>query len=95
MNRKLIANLIGWLGIICSLAFWVWFLILPHLSFHQRGVWMRLDLGVSDVWPALWMAGFFLPIISAIIGSRRWIFAVVVPVLSCAAAVVVLSKVHP
>ncbi len=94
MSRRLIANLIGWLGIICSLAFWVWVWILPHLSLHQREVWMRFDLGVSNVWPALWLAGFLLPFASAIIGSRRWIFAAIVPVVSCAAAVICLSRIH-
>jgi hypothetical protein len=95
MNRRLIANITGWLGILCSLAYWAWVAVFPHLSAQQRTSWMRLDLGVSNVWPALWLAGFFLAIVSALIGSRRWIFAAIVPVLSCAAAVMFLSKVHP
>jgi len=95
MTRRLMANLTGWLGIICSLAFWVWLCIVTHLPFHQRSAWMRFDLGVSSVWPALWLAGFFLAFLSAMIGSRRWLFAAIVPVLSCGAAVILLSKVHP
>jgi hypothetical protein len=95
MIRRIIANGIGWLGIACSLAFWVWMGIFPHLPFRQRSAWMRLDPGVSVVWPALWLAGFFLPIVAAFIGSKRWIFAVILPVVSCAAAVMVLSRIHP
>jgi hypothetical protein len=95
MNRRLIANIIGWLGILCSLAFWVWIPIFAHLPMHQRGAWMRLGLGVSNVWPALWLAGFLLPLVAAAIGSRRWIFAAALPVISCAAAVLVLSRIHP
>ncbi len=94
MTRRLIANFIGWLAIICSLAFWVWDLILPHLSFHQREAWMRYDLGVSSLWPALWLAGFLLAVVAALIGSRRWIFAAAVAVVSCLAAVIHLASAH-
>lgn len=94
MSRRLIANIIGWLGILCSLAFWGWILIFSHLPVHQRGAWMRFDLGVSNVWPALWVAGFLLPMLAAVIGSKRWIFAAAVPVISCAAAVMILSRIH-
>jgi hypothetical protein len=94
MTRKSIANLVGCLGIACSLAFWIWDAILLHLSFHQREVWMRLDLGTSNLWPALWLAGFLLALVATAIGSRRWILAAVLPVLSCAAAVILLSRIH-
>jgi hypothetical protein len=56
---------------------------------------MRLDLGVSNLWPALWLAGFLLPFVAAAIGSKRWILAAVVPAISCAAAVNNLSSIHP
>ena len=95
MSRRLIANTIGWLGIVCSLAFWGWIAIFAHLPMHQRGAWMRFDLGVSNVWPALWIAGFLLPLVAAAIGSRRWIFAAALPIVSCTAAVMVLSRIHP
>jgi len=95
MNRRLIANITGWVAIFCSVAFWAWMEIFPHLSPRQRGVWMRLDPGVSNVWPALWLAGLFLVVLSAMVGSRRWFFAAIVPVLSCAAAVIVITKAHP
>jgi len=95
MNRRLVANITGWLGLLCSLTYWAWLAILPHLPLHQRTQWMRFDLGVSNLWPALWLAGFFLALLSALVGSKRWIFAAIVPVVSCAAAVMVLSKVHP
>ncbi|MGB7264450.1 MAG: hypothetical protein WBC92_02995 [Terracidiphilus sp.] len=94
MNRRLIANLIGWLGIACSLAFWVWDAICVNLPFHLRGTWMRLDLGVSNVWPALWLAGLLLFLVAAVLGSKRWVFATIVPIASCAAAIIYSSRAH-
>jgi energy-converting hydrogenase Eha subunit A len=94
MNRRLIANIIGWLAIACSTAFWVWEFILPHLPFQQREVGMRYDLGVSTLWPALWLAGFLLAFVAAVIGSKRWIFAAIVPIVSCLAAIIHLTGAH-
>jgi len=95
MNRKLIANIIGWAGIACSLAFWAWLGVFAKLSFHQRGDWMNLELGVSNVWPVLWLAGLLLLLIAALIGSKKWVFAAFVPVVSCAAAMLFFSKFQP
>lgn len=95
MNRRSIANIFGWLGIVCSLAYWGWAWIFVHLPFHQRGAWMRFDLGVSNLWPALWLAGFLLSFVAAAIGSKRWILAAAVPAISCAVAVIHLSSIHP
>jgi hypothetical protein len=93
MNHKRIANGIGWLGVACSLAFWVWVPIYAVLPFHQRGDWMKLGLGESNIWPALWLTGFLLSFVAAIVGSRKWAFAAFVPVISCAAAIAFLSMV--
>ncbi len=87
MTRRRIANGISWLGIACSLAFWAWIGIFPHLPFHQRGAWMRLSLGVSDVWPGFWLMGIVLPLAATVLGSWRWMFAALVPIVSCAAAI--------
>lgn len=95
MTRKIVANGLGSLGIVCSLAFWMWYFVFANLSFHQREAWMRHDLGVSNLWPALWVAGLLLPIVAAVVGSRRWFFAAILPVVSCAAAIVFVSRVHP
>ncbi len=94
MTRKLIANGLGWLGIACSLAFWVWICVFAKLPFHQRGAWMRLDLGVSNVWPTLWIVAVLLSFFAAVLGSRRWFFAAILPIISCAAAVILLSRAH-
>jgi len=95
MNRKLVANAIGCFGIACSLAYWVWLCIFAALPLNRREYWMKLDLGVSYIWPALWAAGLLLPLIAAAIGARRWVLAAIVPIVSCAAAIILLSHVHP
>lgn len=56
---------------------------------------MNLELGVSNVWPVLWLAGLLLLLIAALIGSKKWVFAAFVPVVSCAAAMLFFSKFQP
>jgi hypothetical protein len=87
MNRRTTAIIIGCLGIACSLSFWAWVAIFAMLPFRQRGAWLSFGLGVSPLWPALWVLGLLLPLVAALISSKRWILAAVVPIISCAAAV--------
>lgn len=94
MNRRLISNALGWLGLACSLAFWVWIGIFARLSFAQHGNWQRFEFGVSNLWPALWLAGLLLLLVAAVLGSKKWVLAAFVPVISCAAAIIYYSKFH-
>jgi hypothetical protein len=94
MNRKTIAIIVGCLGIVCSLSFWAWAVIYAMLSFHQRGALLSLSLGKSNLWPVLWALGFLLPLVAAFLWSKRWIYAAILPIVSCAAAVLLAARIQ-
>lgn len=85
MNRRLISNSIGCLSIACSLGLWVLvcigrvighFPLLPDLPFNG--------------WVLIWAAGLLLALAAAALGSRRWAFAAILPVISFIAAFVIV-----
>ncbi len=85
-SRRTISKLIGCLSLVCSLGFWVLvcvgqvmghFPVLPDLPFSG--------------WVLIWTAGLLLALIAAALGSRRWAFAALLPVISLFAAIVIVN----
>jgi hypothetical protein len=82
MNRRVAANIIGCLGILCSIGFWIEVAVTrvtgatPHL----------LDMGL-DGWIACWALGLVLALLAATLGSRRWAFGALLPLASFLAVI--------
>ena len=87
MNRYSSAKIIGFVAILCSLTFWVEVAvttIIGHTPF-----W--LDVGFKG-WFVGWALGVLLALLAAWLGSRRWAFVILLPVISFFVAVTNISK---
>ena len=84
MIRKLISNSIGCLSIACSLGFW----ILVGVGRMIGHFPVLFDLPFNE-WVLIWAAGLLLALAAAALGSRRWAFAAILPVISFIAAFVI------
>ena len=78
--------MIGCLSIACSLGLWVLVCIgrvIGHFPMHP-------DLSFNG-WMLIWAAGLLLALVAAILGSRRWAFAAILPIVSFFAAIVIVN----
>lgn len=92
-NRKAMANALGWLSIILSLTFWLLLCFGGAKDHFAREHFMQGMKALFHVWEPAWLLGLLLAITAAIVGSRRWAFATLLPAVSFLASVVVLASV--
>jgi hypothetical protein len=96
MIQRKIANALGYASIFCSLAFWIWIALFLFTPLNRSDAWLELGAG-SDafvLWTTMWIAGLLLALIAAVVGSRRWAFVSVLPLLSFALAALVASTIE-
>jgi len=79
MKRRSVANLLGWLSVACSLAFWILLAIGTQIK-AVRGVFEspRSQWVVLASWPM----AFLLAGAAAFMGARWWLLAVLLAVIS-------------
>jgi hypothetical protein len=75
MTRKVVANFIGWISVLCSVAFWVLLALLAVIGSPKA------DLAFGQ-WALVWGVALVLAIVAAAIGSRRWALAALLPVFN-------------
>jgi hypothetical protein len=92
-NRKALANALGWLSMTLSLAFWLLLCFGGAKGHFAREHFMQGMKMLFYVWEPIWVLGFLLAMTAAIIGSRRWAFATLLPAASFLVSVVVLASV--
>jgi len=92
----MIAIGIGRLSIACSLAFWAWAGLFLFTPLNRSDAWLHFGLGAGKqyFWLALWAFGFLLALVATALGSRRWVFAAILALVSFAGSVLLLSTVH-
>ena len=86
MKHKAILNGVECLSIGFSLIIWV------MIALYFFGI----DIPLPDApWYFVfvpWIIGFVFAIIAAVIGSKRWLFAIILPVISIVATIVISGK---
>jgi|ERR1022692_805905 hypothetical protein len=94
MNRLISANSMGCLSVACSLAFWVWLGLSFLMPSSLRLVWFELVAGKGALvlWLVLWIAGLLMGLTATVLGSRRWIGAVILALVSDAVVVHIVSR---
>jgi hypothetical protein len=80
-KRPIISNGIGVLGVGCSLLFWS--LISFRVDISRYALFSRLPF---YFWFEIWAISAFLLVIAGVLGSKRWLAAIALPVVSCAVA---------
>jgi len=81
-------NMIGIGSLICSLAFWAFVAIGQLMGHFPAG----FDMPFKG-WLLVWAMGVLLAIIAAVLGSRWWAVAVILPIASCIVAIHVVRSV--
>lgn len=77
ISRRAIGNTIGILSLTCSLAFWVLFFVGRIIGHYPAGLDMPFNC-----WALAWALGFLFALTAALLGSRWWAFASILPVVS-------------
>ena len=87
MSRGILGNLIGCLSISCSLLFWVLlvcerfighFPLLPDLNFNG--------------WVVIWAFGLLFALVATALGSKRWLFAAMLPVITFFSTIAIVNS---
>jgi hypothetical protein len=77
-----LANWFGGLSLVLSLVFWL--LLLPGSARRplDREFFMQGLDGLAFVWLPIWLFSSLFAALSGVLGSRRWLFAVLAPLFS-------------
>jgi hypothetical protein len=96
MDRRKIANGIGCLSVICSLAFWVWAGLFIFTPLNRSDAWLNVGVGAGALylWPTLWILGLLLALIAAALRPRGWGLAAILAIASFTAAVFLTSHIQ-
>lgn len=86
MTRRAMGNVIGILGLVCSLAFWA-LVGVGRLMGHFPA---SLDMPFNG-WLLIWTLAFLLSLTAAFLGPRWWVFTSILPVVGCIIAIHVVS----
>jgi hypothetical protein len=92
-NRRRMANALGWLSLVLSLAFWLLLCFGSAKDHFEREHFMQGLKMLFHVWEPVWVLGLLLALAATIVGSRRWALATLLPVISFLVSVVVLASV--
>jgi hypothetical protein len=93
INRRTIANTVGCLSLILSLAFWLLLCLGSAKSHFARERFMQGLMPLFHVWEPVWALGPVLALAATVAGSKRWMFATLLPVVSFAISAVILASV--
>ena len=76
MKKKLLSNILGYTSLVCSLSCWVWlgYSAIAHVP-------QEIDLSLNS-WAVIWVIGLILALVAALLGSKRWFWAAILPVLT-------------
>jgi hypothetical protein len=81
-RRTSVANMLGSIGLASSLGLWPLLFGFGRLVHFEREPAMQLLDAFFLLWVWIWPAGFVLTAVAAILGSKRWWFAVLAPIFS-------------
>jgi hypothetical protein len=93
IQRKTIANVIGCVSLVLSLGFWLLLCYGSAREHFAREHFMQGMKILFHVWEPVWVLGFVLSLAAAVVGSRRWLLATLLPIISFLVSVVVLASV--
>jgi hypothetical protein len=82
INRPKLANWFGGLSLALSLVFWLLLLLGSARRLLDREFFMQGLDALAFVWLPVWLFSALLSVASGIMGSRRWLLAVLAPLLS-------------
>ena len=88
MTRKFLANSLGWMSILGSLT------VAIEFALNAMPGFSRFDLSLNAL-GFIWLVAFLFSIAAAVLGSRSWAFAALLPVLMIILAVVVVYLNEP
>jgi hypothetical protein len=81
-NRRKIANWIGSLSLVLSLAFWLLLFLGSARRPTDREFFMKGLDALFYICLPIWSFSALLAVASGVLGSRRWLFATLAPFLS-------------
>jgi len=82
--KNAIGNLVGVLSLLGSVSFWILLGMSTFLNLH------KVDLAVTQ-WAAIWISAIALALFAARIGSKRWAYAALLPVINFLFAILVIN----
>ena len=91
IKRPKVANGLGYLGLGLSLLYPLLLFIDAEKDHFNREPFMLFLDDLFYVWLLVWPAGLLLSIAAMVIGSKRWGFAISLPVLSCWLSMIFLA----
>lgn len=96
MNRKRVSTGLGYGSVACSLAFWVWAGLFLFTPLNRSEGWLRMGAGAGApyLWFTLWILGLLMGLIAAALGSRGWILAAILAIVSFAVIYFAMSSVQ-
>jgi hypothetical protein len=87
------ANAVGWLSIALSLAFWLLLCTGSAKGHFAKEHVLEGLKALFHVWTPIWVLGFLLALVAAGLGSRRWVLAALLPVVSFLVSMIILASV--
>jgi len=94
MKNNTSANRIGSVSVACSLAFWLWACFFLFTPYGRNAEWVLHVMVAFWLWIALWILGFLLGLVAAAMGSRRWLAASLLALVSCGVAAWLVSGIE-
>jgi len=88
-RRKATATIFGTASLVCSLSFWPVLVLSYILGFPKY-----LDLPLNS-WAAIWALAVILALVAAALGSRRWMIAALIPVVTFFLMIVFINLREP
>jgi len=88
-GRKTIATIFGTASLVCSLSFWP-VLVLSYITRFPK----YLDLPFNS-WAAIWALAVILALVAAALGSRRWVIAALIPLVTFLMIIVFINLREP
>jgi hypothetical protein len=82
MKHSKTANIIGSIGVACSLPFWIWFLGAIIIPLDRRPNWFNAILGHFSIMGGFLLLGLVLTLLAVRLGSRWWLVGILLPVFT-------------
>jgi hypothetical protein len=83
-TKSAIGNLVGSLSVLGSISFWILFVLRTFLGLH------KIDPTIGQ-FAAIWIGAVVLALLASLIGSKRWAYAALLPLVNFLFAILVIN----